>query len=112
MRIVEDYSTDLLWSSARDEGAEIDERKCFEDGFATALGRLEQSGGDADPWQEDNLLSALGAAAMRSWALATAFVTTAAAKPIGRRGMTRSARRTPLPLSILRRRFEQIRAVA
>jgi hypothetical protein len=111
MRAVEEFPIDSLWSSASDEVPDCDERKRFEDSFEAALRRLERSGRAVDFWQEENLLSALGAAAMRSWALAAAFVTTALTKSIvGRPAVNRGARRTPLPLPMLRRRFEQIRA--
>ncbi|HTR87470.1 MAG TPA: hypothetical protein VMI56_23505 [Reyranella sp.] len=109
MRAAEESSADTLWSPALDEGSEENERKRFEDSFEAALQQMERSGRGLDPWQEENLLSALGAAAMRSWALAAAFVATATTRPPGRRPTkTHNSRRVPLPLSTLRRRFEQI----
>jgi len=110
MRAVEEISADSLWSSTSDEVPDLDERKHFEDSFEAALERFERSGRAVDFWQEENLLSALGAAAMRSWALAAAFVKTALTKPTASRpAVNRGTRRTPLPLPVLRLRFEQIR---
>src|ERR1700744_16881 len=107
MRAVEDS----FWLPASDELPDEDERKHFEDSFEAALQRFEGTGDAVDLSMEENLLSALGAAAMRSWALAAAFVRRHPVKPVNNRPIVkRGARRTPLTPSMLRRRFEQIRS--
>jgi hypothetical protein len=85
-----------------------DQRDDFLARFETALGRLEKAGGPLRPWEQDNLLSALGAASVQEYELAIAFVVaTGEQSPMP---AARHFRREPLALASLRRRFERLRA--
>jgi hypothetical protein len=85
-----------------------DRRHDFLDRFEAALGRIEHSGAPPRPWEQENLLSALGAASVQEYELAIAFVAAAAEQPSV--PAARHFRRQPLPIASLRRRFERLRA--
>ncbi len=76
-----------------------------------ALERLAGRGAALDPWEEENMLSALGAATLAEYELAAAFVE-ALAHPPARAASTRNFRRPPLSVAALRHRFERIRAAS
>lgn len=82
-------------------------RNDFFDRFEATLGRLEQSGAPLRPWEQENLLSALGAASVQEYELAIALVAAAADQPAI--PAARHVRRQPLSLASLRRRFERLR---
>ena len=77
-----------------------DPRHRFVACFAAELARLEKSERRVECWEAERLLSALGAAAVREWELALAFL---AARPA-----YRLVRPAPLALATLRRRFEAV----
>ena len=77
-----------------------DPRVTFVACFAAELARLEKSKRRVECWEAERLLSALGAAAVREWELALAFL---AARPT-----YRLVRPAALPLDTLRRRFEAV----
>jgi hypothetical protein len=81
-----------------------DSRAEFEARFAAELLRLEKSRREPDAAQAESLLSALGAAGVREWELALAFLGAAKA-PI-------RARRAALSLGVLRRRFQLVMSAA
>jgi hypothetical protein len=88
------------------------QRARFEQRFACELQRLGKRDVDTlDAWQEENLLSALGAATFGEYELACGLVETAfhPSKNVGRRAAPRDHRRTPLSVGALRRRFERLR---
>src|SRR5262249_7101088 len=68
--------------------------------FAGELARLEKARRRVECWEAERLMSALGAAAVREWELALAFLAT--------RPTHRLVRPAPLPLATLRRRFEAV----
>jgi hypothetical protein len=106
---LQEFADDNPNASGAGSGPEA--RARFEDRLTAALQRLAERGGALDPWEEENMLSALGAASLAEYELAAAFVE-AADHPPARAASTRSMRRSPLSVATLRRRFERIRAVA
>ncbi len=84
-----------------------DRRHDFFDRFESVLVRLEQAGAPLRPWEQDSLLSALGAAAVQEYELAASLVAAAGESPPV--PAPRHFRRQPLPLASLRRRFERLR---
>ena len=79
--------------------------------YETALDRLERAGAPLRPWEQDNLLSALGAASVQEYELAVAFVVAVGEQsPVPSRRHFR--RHQPLPIASLRQRFERLRASA
>ena len=77
-----------------------DPRATFEACFAAELARLEKAPRDLGGCEAERLLSALGAAGVREWELALAFLTV---RPTARFG-----RPAALPLATLRRNFEAV----
>ncbi len=77
----------------------------FQARFAAELARLEARRQDLDSGQADSLLSALGAAGVREWELALAFLDAAAGSPA-------RTRRAALSVGVLRRRFQLVMSVA
>jgi hypothetical protein len=77
-----------------------DPRATFVACFAAELARLEKTRRGVTCREAERLLSALGAAAVREWELALAFL---AARP-----PSRLVRPTTLPVATLRRRFEAV----
>src|SRR5262249_9738897 len=75
----------------------------FEARFAAELLRLEGARRDLSGPQADSLLSALGAAGVREWQLALAFLDAAA-----RSNAAARPRRAALTLGMLRRRFQLV----
>jgi hypothetical protein len=86
-----------------------DLRAAFADRFEAELGRLARANNELDVWQEENLLSALGAAGMEEFELACAFVE-AVQRPPSPPLPARHYRRPPMSVATLRRRFERMRA--
>jgi hypothetical protein len=89
-------------------------RARFERCFSSELQRLgEESESPVGPWQEENLLSALGAATFGEYELACALVETAANPPDHGRPVpkapSRDLRRAPITIGALRRRFDRLR---
>ena len=85
----------------RDGPAEADDpRATFVACFSAELARLERARNRVRSGDAERLLSALGAAAVREWELALAFLS---AQPTHR-----LVRPEPLPLATLRRRFEAV----
>ena len=84
-----------------------DRRGEFFDRFEAALSRFERSEMPLRPWEQENLVSALGAASVQEYELALAFVAAAAERPTV--PAARHFRRQPLPIATLRRRFERLR---
>ncbi len=84
-----------------------DRRDDFFNRFETTLARLEDAGGSLRPWEEENLLSALGAASIEEYELAIAFVAAAGERPEA--PIERHSRRQALPIAGLRRRFDRLR---
>ena len=83
-----------------DPPAADDPRATFVACFAGELARLEKAKRGVDCREAERLLSALGAAAVREWELALAFL---AARP-----PSRLVRPAALPVATLRRRFEAV----
>ena len=81
-----------------------DSRAEFEARFVAELQRLER-GRHLDSARADSLLSALGAAGVREWELALAFLDAAIRAPA-------KTRRATLSLGVLRRRFQLVMSVA
>ena len=81
-----------------------DSRAEFEARFIAELQRLER-GRHLDSARADSLLSALGAAGVREWELALAFLDAAIHAPA-------KTRRAALSLGVLRRRFQLVMSVA
>jgi hypothetical protein len=106
---LQEFPDDNPAASSAGSGAEA--RARFEDRLTAALQRLADRGGALDPWEEENMLSALGAASLAEYELAAAFVE-AADRPPGRAASTRGLRRSPLSVAALQRRFERIRAAS
>ena len=77
-----------------------DPRATFVACFAGELARLERTKRGVECREAERLLSALGAAAVREWELALAFL---AARP-----PSRLVRPATLPVATLRRRFEAV----
>jgi hypothetical protein len=80
----------------------------FQGRFAAELRRLAGLGRELDAWEEENMLSALGAAALAEYELAIAFVDAIAHPPSP--PPTRDFRRLPMSVANLNRRFERTRA--
>jgi len=108
---------DILPESADDNpnasgtGFTRDARSRFEHCLTSALQRFAERGDALDPWEEENMLSALGAASLAEYELAVAFVE-AADHPPARAAAARGTRRSPLSVAALQRRFERIRAAS
>lgn len=79
--------------------------------FEAEMLRLDTMRRELMPAEEENLLSALGAAGVGEYELASAFVEAAAQAPV-HVSRTRPVARTRLPpsLAVLRKRFERWRA--
>ena len=92
-----------------------DQKKVFEDRFEAELERLgsERLGSQGraiDFWQEENLLSALGAAAVEEFELACAFIDANRRPPSPL--PPRPVRRPPMSTSTLRWRVEHLRTIS
>lgn len=87
-----------------------DQREVFEGRFEGELERLGSTGRTIDFWQEENLLSALGAAAVEEFELACAFIDANRRPPSHR--PPRPVRRPPMSTATLRWRFKRLRAVS
>src|SRR5439155_4574664 len=77
----------------------------FEARFAAELLRLEKSRRSPQGSQAESLMSAPGAAGVREWELALAFLDAAVRAPA-------RTRRTAMSLGVLRRRFQLVMSVA
>jgi len=86
-----------------------DQKEVFEGRFEAELERLDGQGRPIDFWQEENLLSALGAAAVEEFELACAFID-ANRRPPSR--LPRPVRRRPMSTATLRWRFERLRSTS
>jgi hypothetical protein len=84
-----------------------DLKAAFADRFEAELVRLASTEHELDVWQEENLLSALGAAGMEELELACAFVEVIQRPPSTL--PSRDSRRPPMSVATLRRRFERLR---
>ena len=86
------------------------DQKVFEDRFEAELERSSRHGRAIDFWQEENLLSALGAAAVEEFELACAFIDANRRPPS--RLPPRPVRRRPMSTATLRWRFERLRSTS
>ncbi len=84
------------------------QRTAFEDRFEAELVRLVGAGGEIGIWEEESLLSALGAAGIGEFELACAFLDAVHQPPSP--PPRRDFRRLPIPVPILRQRFDRLRA--
>jgi hypothetical protein len=84
------------------------QKAAFELRFKAELTRLADSGRDPDAWEEENLLSALGAAGVKEFELACAFLE-AVHQPSSPQPR-RASRRSPTSTDVLRRHFERMRS--
>ena len=83
------------------------QKQVFEDRFEAELERRGSQGRAIDFWQEENLLSALGAAAVEEFELACAFIDANRRPPSPL--PPRPVRRPPMSTATLRWRFERLR---
>lgn len=96
----------LLSTSPAPVAPAAQDKAAFATRFTAELARLERMHREPEAWEVENLLSALGAAAVEEFELACAFLD---AVPDRRAAMSRHANRTPtLSVATLRRRFEQM----
>jgi len=79
----------------------------FELRFEAALDRLDAAGREPDLWEEETLLSALGAAGLGEYELAEGLVDTATG-PRSPAARPREFRRLPMSVATLRRRYERL----
>ena len=87
-----------------------DQKAVFEGRFEAELERLGHTGRAIDFWQEENLLSALGAAAVEEFELACAFIDANRRPPSPL--PPRPIRRPPMSTSTLRWRLEHLRTIS
>jgi hypothetical protein len=82
-------------------------RSRFQERLTEVLGRLAERGTALAPWEEEDMLGALGAASLSEYELAAAFVE-AADQPAARPAPARNVRRPALTAVALQRRFENV----
>ncbi|SKA34036.1 hypothetical protein SAMN02745126_05460 [Enhydrobacter aerosaccus] len=99
---------DILKDSASSPAEGTGQRAAFEARFEGELRRLDGTGRELDAWEEENLLSSLGAACIGEFELASAFVA-AVQRPPSRPLPPRDFRRLPISIATLRRRFERLK---
>lgn len=87
-----------------------DQKVVFEDRFEAELERLGSMGRAIDFWEEENLLSALGAAVVEEFELACAFIDANRRPPSPL--PPRPVRRPPMSTSTLRWRLEHLRTIS
>lgn len=85
-----------------------DQKAAFELRFKAELTRLADCGRGPDAWEEENLLSALGAAGVKEFELACAFLE-AVHQPSSPQPR-RASRRSPISTDALWRHFERVRS--
>lgn len=83
-------------------------RVTFEAGFEAELRRLDELGRELEAWEEENMLSALGAAALGEYELAAAFLEAVRRPSPSPSSSPRNFRRLPMSVPTLRRRFERL----
>ncbi len=101
---------DMLKGSMPQAAPGATQRADFEHRFEAELRRLDAAGRELDAWEEENLLSALGAAGIGEYELACAFVEAVRRPPSLPPQVRRDFRRLPMSVATVRRRFERRKA--